>query len=122
MSKRAFLVGLLLMLLSLIPLVWGEVQLRRVSFRAGYGSEYERNQYRITINELEDIHKLKRLSHLLLNVSFDQEQAIVQMHRNQLSANRWRFAFQLMLLTYLATGYVMWSRTLKQTSQTSERA
>ena len=122
MSKRAIFVGLLLMLLSLTPLIWGEVQLQRVMFRAGYGSEYERDQYRIKINELEDLHKLKRLAHLLLNVSFDQEQAIVQMHRNQLSANRWRFAFQLLLLAYLATGYVMLSRTLSQTPQKSEKA
>ena len=33
MSKRAFLAGLFLMYLSLIPLIWGEVQLQRVSFR-----------------------------------------------------------------------------------------
>ncbi|HOU58936.1 MAG TPA: hypothetical protein PLJ55_05540 [Kiritimatiellia bacterium] len=122
MSKRAFLVGLLLMFLSLIPLIWGEVQLQRASFRAGYGSEYERDQYRITINELEDIHKLKRLSHLLLNVSFDQEQAIVQMHRNQLSSNRWRFAFQLMLLVYLTTGYIALSNAGKNERKGFKRA
>ena len=122
MSKRALHVGFLLMILSLIPLIWGEVQLRRVSFRAGYGSEYERDQYRITINELEDVHKLKRLSHLLLDVTFDQEQAIVQMHRNQLSANRWRFVFQLLLLAYLATIFVTLSRTRKRSPHPSERA
>lgn len=122
MSKRALHVGLLLMLLSLIPLIWGEVQLRRVSFRAGYGSEYERDQYRITINELEDVHKLKRLSHLLLDVTFDQEQAIVLMHRNQLSANRWRIAFQLLLLAYLATVFVTLSRMRNRSPHPSERA
>ena len=104
-NRQLIAIGLSLMLLSLIPLIWGEVQLRNIWFRDGYGSKIERDQYRQTIEGLEDIHKLKRLAHLLLNITCDQEQSIVRMYNNQLSSNRWRFFFQIVLLGYLTMGF-----------------